>query len=304
MDLQQLVTGILAGTTAPESSPTEADYHAAWLDHRVGEEDEFMTAALGGALADRLAWVFVAGYQASMRRSFPALPRENGWCAFVNTEDRTGTYPGTTLTGEPGNHRLSGWKGWVAAADHIDHLIVTASHNQRPFMLMRRDQPGVRIVSGGPPKAYLSELVQGRAHFDNVAISETQIIGDARTFPVFRSAESAYVRTALSAFMFSHARRLGAPPALIGGALDALFACAAILQLPLPSDTAAVAMLGSASHVVALALEFESLIAQKDQALHQLWVKDRRLIRGSLPGIASRAERALGIASVDASAKT
>ena len=63
-------------------------------------------------------------------------------------------------------------------------------------------------------------------------------------------------------------------------------------------------MLGSASHVVALALEFESLIAQKDQALHQLWVKDRRLIRGSLPGIASRAERALGIASVDASAKT
>lgn len=296
MDLQQLVTGILAGSIAPEPSPTEADYHAAWLDRKVGEEDEFMTAALGGALADRLAWVFVAGYQSSMRRSFPALPRENGWCAFVNTEDRTGTYPGTSLTGEPGNRRLSGWKGWVAAADHIDRLLVSASHNQLPFMLLRRDQPGVRIVSGGPPKAYLSELVQGRAQFDNVAISEAQIIGDERTFPVFRATESAYVRAALAAFMFSHARRLGAPPALTGGALDALFACKAILQLPLPSDAASVAMLGSAGHVIALASEFESLIAQKDPALHQLWMKDRRLVHGSLPATLARAERALGIA--------
>lgn len=285
---------MLSGTVAAPPSPTEGDYHATWLARDVGSEGEFMTAALGGALADRLAWVFVAGYQAGIRRSFPTLPRERGWCAFVNTEDKSGTFPGTLLSGEPGALRLSGCKGWVAAADHIDRLIVTASQNKPPFMLIRRDQAGVRI-DNGPPKAYLSEMVQGRASFDNVAIGDEQFIGDERTFPVFRSVESAYVRTALAAFMFSQARRLGGPPSLIGGALASLCASATMLQLPLPSDAASVAMLGGANHAGGLAAEFESLIALKDPALHGLWMKDRRLTGGSAAAIASRAERALGL---------
>ena len=42
-------------------------------------------AVHGGMLADRMAWVFVAGYQAALRRTFPdqALPR---WAALAVSE--------------------------------------------------------------------------------------------------------------------------------------------------------------------------------------------------------------------------
>lgn len=294
MELVQVVDALLTGDIAPQPSPTESDYHALWLGRAVGDEDELVMAALGGALADRLAWVFVAGYQATIRRCFAELPREPGWSAFVNTEDQTGAFPGTTLSGEPGQRRLSGWKGWVAAADHVDRLLVSASHNQVPFAVVRRDQSGVTIETGAP-KGYLSEMVQGRAHFEDVTVEEDQVIGDERTFPVFRSAESAYVRAALAAFMLSHARRLDAPPNLISGAAAALFALEAILHRELPSDTAAVGLLGAANQVSALATEFEALLEERDEALHALWTKDRRLVDGALPGIAARAARALGV---------
>ena len=251
-------------------------------------------AALGGALADRLAWVFVAGYQATIRRCFPELAREQGWSAFANTEDPTGAFPGTTLSEWPGQRRLSGWKGWVAAADHVDRLLVSASHNQVPFAVVRRDQPGVTIETGAP-KGYLSEMVQGRAHFEDVIVEEGQVIGDERTFPTLRSAESAYVRVALAAFMLSHVRRLDAAPTLISGAVAALFSLKANLRLELPSDTAAVGLLGAANQVSALATEFEALLEERDAALYALWTKDRRLVDGALPGIAAGAARALGV---------
>ena len=295
MELEQLIDGVLAGEIVPQPAPTEPDYHTLWLRREVGASDELEMAALGGALADRLAWVFVAGYQATIRRCFPELPRESGWCAFVNTEDRTGVFPGTTLSGGPGQRRLSGWKGWVAAADHIDRMLVSASHNQIPFLVVRRDHPGVTIETGAP-KSYLAEMVQGRVHFEDVPITEDQVIGDERTFPTFRSAESAYVRVALAAFILSHARGLNAPPALTSGAAAALFSLEAILRLELPSDAAAVGLLGAASQVGALAADFEALIEEQDAALHALWTKDRRLVGGALPGIASRAARALGVA--------
>lgn len=295
MDVEQLIEGVLAGTITPEPASAESDYHGLWLRREVASGDAFRTATLGGALADRLAWVFVAGYQATIRRCFPNLPHEPGWAAFVNTEDQSGSFPGTTLTGEPGQRRLSGWKGWVAAADHIDRLLVSASHNQTPFLVIRRDQPGLTIESGSP-KGYLSEMVQGRAHFDDVAIAEDQVVGDETTFPVFRSAESAYVRAALAAFILSHARRLEANPSLISGAVAALFSLDAILRLRLPSDTVAVGLLGAANQVGALAVDFEALIGERDPALHALWSKDRRLVDGALPGIEARAARALGAA--------
>ncbi len=110
MELADVAEGVLQGRIMPVSAQSEADWHAAWLEHEVGSQEEIVTAALGGALSDRLAWVFLAGYQATIRRCFPELPPEHGWCSFVNTEDQSGSLPGTSLTGEPGSLRLSGWK--------------------------------------------------------------------------------------------------------------------------------------------------------------------------------------------------
>lgn len=296
MDLRELVEQILSEAVGAVPAPAERDYHALWLERGIGREEPDVMAALGGALADRLAWVFVAGYQATIRRCFPDLPVEPGWCAFVNTEEPSRGLPGTALTGEPGKRRLSGAKTWVAAADHVDRLLVSARPNQVPFVVLRRDAPGVEIACD-PPKSYLSEMVQGTVTFDDIAVREEQLTGDARTFPVFRAAESAYVRLALNVFMHGHVCRLGGPTALIGSAVAGVLGAAAVVQMQLPCQAAALGLLGVDRNTRALAGEFESFIQAQDETLHRLWTKDRRLVDGASTGIAARAAAALGRAS-------
>jgi alkylation response protein AidB-like acyl-CoA dehydrogenase len=257
VDIPELIEAILRRELVPASSPTEEDYHRFWLEREINSHEPFVAAALGGALADRLGWVFVAGYQATIRRCFPDLPVEPGWSAFVNTEDTSGRLPGTTLTGGHGQRRLNGWKHWLAAADHADRLLVSARQEQTPFLVLSRDTPGVHIESD-PPADYLPELVQGRVQFEDVVIEEHQVVGDERTFPTFRASETAYVRAALFACMLSHARRLEAPPTLVAAALAGLLEMQAILQLPLPSDAVRVALLGADTHCQTVAAEFEA----------------------------------------------
>lgn len=295
MDLSEFVERTLSGAFTPASAPTEADYHAVWLEHDVGREDAFVTAALGGALADRLAWVFHAGHQGTIRRCFPGLPTERGWSAFVNSEDQTGFLPGTSLTGGPGNWRLSGTKTWVAGAGHVDRLLVSAQHNQVPFVVIHRDQPGVRIESG-EAKTYLSELGQGWVTFDNVVVADQDVIDDEYIFTVFRFTESAYVRVALNAFMLNHARRLDAPPWLVGGAVAGLFSAAVLLYLQPPFRASALGLLGMDTNTRWLASEFERFIRERDKTLHELWMKDSRLVDGASGGIAARAAAALRFA--------
>ncbi|MCC6238361.1 MAG: hypothetical protein IT299_12440 [Dehalococcoidia bacterium] len=292
MELQELVDRILDHDLEAVAAPAEADYHAAWLARDIASDAEFMLAAHGGALADRLAWVFLAGYQATIRRCFPTLPREAGWAAFVNTEDRSGDFAGTTLSGARGHRVLSGWKGWVAGAGHLDRMLVSASQGRLPFIVVRPSDPGVRLEVG-PARGYLSEMTQGRAHFEDAPVREDQVIEDDSTFAVFRASESAYVRAALAAFMLAQTRRLDGPPSLIGGALALLFASESILRLPLPSDAASVAFLGVAEQTTALAAAFEDLIRERDPALYELWNKDRRLITGAFAGVQSRADAVL-----------
>lgn len=292
MDVRQLVERIRTGDIAPVAAPEESDYHRAWTDRQVSSADPFMTAAVGGALADRLAWVFLAGYQGAIARSFPELEVIPGWRAFVNTEDRRGNLSGTSLTGEPGSRRLVGWKTWVAAAAHVDVLMVSAKQNQPPFVAVPRTQPGVHIEHGAP-KAYLTEMVQGTVRFDEVEVGEDQVIGDGRTFATFRGSEGAYVRVALNAFILSHALRLGGDVTLVGGAIAGLLGASANLQLPVPSDIAALATAGADSHTTWLASEFEAFVQSRDDELFRRWTRDSRLVHGASSGISARAEAAL-----------
>jgi alkylation response protein AidB-like acyl-CoA dehydrogenase len=213
MRIDDVIEGILQGETAPADGSTEAAWLATWRDRGLSDLDPEVMAALGGALADRLSWVFLAGYQATIYRCFPTLPRSAGWTSFVNTEDASGDLPGTSLEGDGDTRRLNGWKGWVAASDHVERLLVSAKQEHVPFAVLARETPGVRIESREAP-GYLPDLSQGRAEFVDVTIPDGQLIGDERTFPTFRVAEGAYVRVALHAFILAHARRLEASPTL------------------------------------------------------------------------------------------
>lgn len=292
MELNEILDGVLHRRITPLSAPTEAEWLAAWRDRRLSDEPLEVMAALGGTHADRLAWVFLSGYQATVYRCFPTLPREAGWTSFVNTEDASGRLPGTSLAGEGDARRLNGWKGWLAASAHVDRLLVSAKQEHTPFILVRRDTPGVRIEERGE-SSYLPELTQGRVEFVDVAVPDAALTGDERTFPTFRASESAYIRVALYAFMFAHARRLDAPAGLLSEIVSGLLGAVAIVRLPLPSDGALLGVHGAHLRMPPLAEAFEALLAERDPELAARWSRDRRLVGGAADRVAARAEAML-----------
>ncbi|MFN8638319.1 MAG: hypothetical protein U0360_02410 [Dehalococcoidia bacterium] len=290
--LDGIVEALLGRALAPLEAPTEADFHAAWVARGLSAEEPVVMAVVGGALADRLAWVFLSGYQAVLRRALPRLPVEPGWSALVNTEG-VGDLPGTTLEGAPGARNISGWKTWVAAADHVERLVVSASHNALPLVILRRDQPGVTIEhsrSGGPD-SYLGELVQGRVHLEGVAVAEDCVVTDERAFPIFRAGEGAYVRVALNAFMLAHGVRLRAPGELISSAVAGLLGAAGAASMPMPSRAGMIAVGAVDARTRDLAAEFEAFIETADPPLRARWERDARMVRSD--SLSRRAEDAL-----------
>src|SRR3546814_19544067 len=105
MDVPDLVKRIRTGDIAPVEAPTESDYYQDWTDRRVSSADPFMTAAVGSAMDDRLAWVFLAGYQGTLARCFPELEVIPGWRSFVHHEGGRDKHTGSPLTSEPATTR-------------------------------------------------------------------------------------------------------------------------------------------------------------------------------------------------------
>ena len=191
-----------------ETFPDERDFHAAWVTACTDLQgclvaDEVALALAGGALADRLAWVFVSGYQAAVRRCFPELVAPAGWTCLAAAESRGG--PGCRLTTEGNDLRLNGEKSWIAGAAVLDSLVVSVGEgDQRAFAGVLADAPGVTMDLPREP-GFLAEMSQGVARFDNAAV--TQVVEEPARGLWFRGAEPLYVMLALNACLRSRAER-------------------------------------------------------------------------------------------------
>ena len=81
------------GGLARVEAVSEAAYHDAWVEHALPREPDLLAMAIsGGLIADRLAWVFVAGYQAACRHVFPTATLRS-WVSYAATEDRENDPP-------------------------------------------------------------------------------------------------------------------------------------------------------------------------------------------------------------------
>ena len=189
----------------------EPDFHAAWQaacrdDDGVVLEDETALALTGGALADRLAWVFVSGYQAAVRRCFPELVTGSGWTCLAAAEGRGG--PSCLLTPEGDGYRLSGEKSWVAGAGVLDSLVVSVADVESQgglwFVGVRAGAPGVVLELPREP-GFLAEMTQGVARFDGVRIERQALLAEPARRLQFRGAEPLFVLLALNACLKSHA---------------------------------------------------------------------------------------------------
>ncbi|MGE0486318.1 MAG: acyl-CoA dehydrogenase family protein [Gammaproteobacteria bacterium] len=198
---------LLESRSPPVSCATEAEYHALWQARGYDAIAPVAAAIAGGAVADRFAWVFAAGYQATLRNAFTALP-PGGWAAFAATEDtrEPGRYPGTTLTAAGDGLRLDGCKLWVGHSRLAQHLVVSVNDpggdkRRARAVLVARDAPGVVLTHRETP-GFLPAISQGYARFEGTPIAPADVI-DFEPIRQFGRTEAKFVMLAASAFMLA-----------------------------------------------------------------------------------------------------
>lgn len=188
-----------------QAAHDEGAFRNLWDNNGLDAEAPADMARRGGALADRLAWVFISGYQAAVRYVFPEIP-EGGWAAFAASEDRKNPVENPPLlvaTGAKG-HILNGTKSWVAQSRHVDHLVVTASDEDGATLSFLADAhaPGVTL-SHRDEASFLQAMSQGYARFEEFVVTGDRI-PDERV-KLFMRSESRFIMLACSAFLHTHA---------------------------------------------------------------------------------------------------
>lgn len=200
---------LLDSHTACESTNSEAEYLSRWQAATGNIDSPFLKAVAGGLQADRLAWVFIAGYQAAIRRCFDLPERDqlSQWLTFAVSEDGKpeNPLPGVTWVQNDESLILNGYKTWIAASDHVSALIVKAGRGEQArYCLVDRDAPGLEITSKAKP-SFLPDLSQGKACFKDVA-TRAMPLEDRKRFSQFAATEAFMTYTAFVACLWGQSQ--------------------------------------------------------------------------------------------------
>jgi hypothetical protein len=251
--------------TASRAATAEADFLSIYRHAELASRTPVVAAIEGGQLADRLAWVFVAGYQAVVRSVFPEITT-SGWAAFAATENtrEPDRYPAASVRRSEKGLLLSGCKSWIAQSRSVEQLVVTTGSRQdgRCFLIQTRNDrttlPGVDLEHrardivqeegepGGQPR-FLADMSQGKARFDDVPVLAEF---PAERIRCFVRREPVFVMLACLGFM---ARQLTA--------VDLSAASALALDLA-SEDQPGAAQLPDPSRLAALDHRFQELVGK------------------------------------------
>ncbi|MCH9670521.1 MAG: hypothetical protein K0U93_03640 [Gammaproteobacteria bacterium] len=285
--LESLISELLGGRLPRLVCDNEAAWKHIWLERDIGSGRPTQVAVLGGALADRLSWAFICGYQGAIRSVFPAVGSD-GWASFLVTENRKQPreFPAVTLSAEG---RLNGVKTWVAAAANVEHLVVKAGQGTgREFVLVNRHTEGVGIQV---PKVsnFLSEMTQGSAHFDAVMVQPSHRL-DAGEVETFGAREALFVQMALVAQMANHAVHHAGDIHFVDRTITWLLAADAATEFEPRGASFALSAAALDREVTGLATDFErSELPNAGDGIAN-WARDRRLISMYSAAIQRRAE--------------
>ena len=262
---------LLALAPAPAPMATEGDYCAAWRDQMALQQARtpFAIAVTGGLLADRLAWVFIAGYQAALRAVFPDVAFSGLACLAVS-EDRENRErrPGVLWRDLADDIELSGHKSWIAACSQVDQLVVrarSAGDGPSRYILVDRHNAGLTLTEN-PTPSMLPELSQGRAQLSGARVSQTACLDDERV-PRFAVAEALHIYAAFLAMVW---QQFGDHPTLTERSLMLLRRAAEL-------DCFA----AKTASLAALNADVQSLrqsLSDGPYAGNERWAEDQRLI--------------------------
>ncbi len=197
-----LIESCLNGDVATIPAADEAAWYRAWHDQGLAALPPVRCALQGGMCAERLSWVFIAGYQAAIRFVFADVPNQ-GWAAYAATEDRTDpeAHPPAQLSISGTGLVLDGYKSWVAQSRHLDHLLVTVNETEQ-CVLIPASQPGVHLSHREAP-GFLADLSQGFARFEAVPVAPGNIHGMDR-MREFGRREPRFVLLAGAGYLLAH----------------------------------------------------------------------------------------------------
>ncbi len=289
-DIETMLLDLQSGIPGPVTCDTEHEWRQVWMDHDLTGLGSLSVAVIGGALADRLAWVFHAGYQGMMRHAFPFCPL-NGWASYLVAEDKTGEYPGTVLTRSVDGATLSGFKSWVAGSEHVDHLIIrVADAGDDALVTVDRDDPGVTLSSRDKP-GFLADLSQGFAAFENVRISDDQMFTSEHLPEHFAQSEPHHVLSALNACFVSHTIRLKGDESIATESISSLELAQKLMAEDIPADEYLLGIADLDAATTETARRFEANVLVNDKSMQERWRRDRGLVNMFSRGLQKRASR-------------
>ncbi|MBL6814047.1 MAG: hypothetical protein ISQ65_02350 [Pseudomonadales bacterium] len=249
----------------------ERAYTNVWLREVAPLTSRQAQAVRGGLLADRLAWVFVAGYQCALRHTFAQLPAES-MAAFAVSEDRKGepVLPGVTATVLNGETKVSGYKTWVACCATLSHLVIKSDRGDKAnYYCLERSSHGLTLT----PRygSFLAEMSQGVAELNEVAVASPL---DTSEVSHFGLRETLYIYMAFCAWAGKFVESADRCQALISRLAG--------LTERLPLDEAALAELKAVDQAVQV---LRGSIPATAAANYE---QDQRLIAMYSPGIQKR----------------
>ncbi|MEZ5654204.1 MAG: hypothetical protein R3E87_27025 [Burkholderiaceae bacterium] len=266
-----------------------ADWLPTWREtvSRHADTDAYTTAVLAAMRADRLAWVFFAGYQGALRRAFPdhlpaGRPRAAALCA--NEAGRKLSAIDTRLRDDGDVHRLDGAKSWVLSEVGELDAFVLARRADGPergpgsqvLVRVSSTAPGVTI---GPsrPQAFIPEMGHASMTLDSVAITPAQIIagdGYADHTKPFRLREDLFIGGCTLAWLLAGARRRAWPTDWCQCALAAITQLGRCSMLPPNASETILLAAGALTTAAALTDQADALMTETDPASADRWRRD------------------------------
>jgi hypothetical protein len=256
--------------------------------------DPIDRAISGGFVADRVAYAFTAGYQASLQHLFPFLSCHT--IAALCVSEEGGGHPRKIRTSlgpikENKNFspawEINGRKQFITNAGEAGRLLIAASKGSSPdgrnriqMIDMERDVPGITVI---PMKElpFVPEISHGVLLLENVPVKEENLLpGDGYLDYIkpFRTIEDIHVSAAIIGYLFRVADQYGWPHDIQEECLLLLTGFRA-LSAENPKNPAVHIVLGRILNRTARLVEsIEPYWTDVEAGTRNAWIRDQKLM--------------------------